>query len=142
MGNANFEFAIARLENSPSVNQSLLDYLKKAVPTTKRLVDLRNGLEHPNGDDRTIIEDFRPTPGGIDPPAWHRGNLVVKSSLLDDIRFFLDFLICFCENVFFHGLLDNIAINFPFEVVQVPDSKVDPECPVLYRLELKIVQQS
>ena len=135
VSNANFEFAISRLETKLPVNQAFLDYLKRTVPVTKRFVDLRNGLEHPGESDRTVIEDFRPTPGGINPPAWQRDKLVAESSILNDMRDFLDFLVCFGEAVFFYGLMDNIAVNLPFGVVRVPDSKVDPECPIYYHLE-------
>jgi hypothetical protein len=135
VGNANFEFAIERLEKSVPINQGLVDYLKKTVPVAKRFVDLRNGLEHPNSNDLTVIEDFHPTPSGFNPPSWHRGALVAQTSILDDMNYFLDFLLCFCEAVFFHCLIDNIAVKIPFQVVPMPESKIDPECPVHYRVE-------
>jgi hypothetical protein len=133
--NANFEFAIVRLEQSPPINIGLVDYLKKTVPALKRFADLRNGLEHPNGTDMTQIEDFHPTPSGFNPPTWRRGTLVTKASILEDMNYFLDILVYFSETVFFHCLMDNLAVNLPLRVAMVPESKIDPGCPVLYRIE-------
>lgn len=101
VGNANFEYAITRLENSPPVNQDFIDYLRKTVPITKRFVDLRNGLEHPTNADATVIEDFRLTPKGITPPTWQCGSLAREAPVLDEMRGFLEFLVGFCEQVFF-----------------------------------------
>jgi hypothetical protein len=141
VGNANFEFAIERLEQSVPVNQGFVDYFKKTVPVVKRFVDLRNGLEHPNSHDLTEIEDFHPTPGGFNPPSWRRGALVTQASILDDMSYFLDFLVCFCEAVFFHCLMDNLAVKIPLQVVPMPESKIDLECPIRYRIEPVLSQR-
>lgn len=137
VSNANFEFAITRLENSPPVNQQFIDYLRQTIPFIKRFVDLRNGLEHPTAGDATVIHDFRVTPKGITPPSWSRPGLANEGPVVDEMREFTELLIGFCENVFFFGLLDNIAPNFQigFEVKLVPETEIDPECPVRYRLQ-------
>ncbi len=137
VSNANFSFAIARLEGSRPGNQGFLDYLRKVESVTKRFVDLRNGLEHQNEKDFTVIENFQLTPKGIAPPSWRRGNLAVEGPVLAEMHFFIQFLIEFCESVFFFGLLDNIAPNFSlgFQVEQLADDRIDPECPVRFRLQ-------
>lgn len=137
VSNGNFSFAITRLESSTPGNNELLDYLKKVESVTKRFVDLRNGLEHRNEKDFTAIEDFQLTPNGIAPPSWRRDGFAVSGPVLGEMQIFILFLIEFCENVFFFGLLDNIGPNFPirFQVEQVPDDKVDQECPIRYRLK-------
>jgi len=137
VNNANFNYAITRLENSQPANQALLDYLRKVEPVTKRFVDLRNGLEHQNETVFTVIENFQLTPKGIAPPSWRRNSLAVDGPVLEEMHFFIQFLIEFCENVFFFGLLDNIAPNFSigFQVEQLADDKVDPECPIRFRLK-------
>ena len=132
--NANFEFAITRLENSPPVNQDFIDYLRKVVPIVKRFVDIRNGLEHPGPNDATVIQDFLLTPNGIAAPTWHRPTLVSSGPVIEEMRIFLDFVVVFFEYVFFFGLLDNIAVSIPLEMQPIPDAQVDPECPVHYRL--------
>jgi hypothetical protein len=137
VSNANFSFAIARLESSQMGNKDFLDYLKKVESVTKRFVDLRNGLEHQNEKDFTAIENFQLTPKGISSPSWRRNSLAVEGPVLEEMHFFIQFLIEFCENVFFVGLLDNIAPNFSlgFQVEQLADDKIDPECPVRFRLQ-------
>lgn len=134
--NANFEFAVVRLESTQPMNQQFIDYLRKVVPSTKHFVELRNSLEHPTDGDSTVIEDFRLTPKGIAPPSWRRGSLGKEGAVIEEMRAFLEFLIVFCEDVFFFGLKDNIAPDFPlgFEVVPVQDRDIDPECPVRYRV--------
>ena len=52
------------------------------------------------------------------------------------MRIFLDFVVDLFENVFFFGLLDNIAISIPLEVKTIPDPEIDPECPIHYRLTM------
>jgi hypothetical protein len=137
VSNANFEFAIARLENSPPVNQQLIDYLRQTIPFTKRFVDLRNGLEHPTACDATMVQDFQVTPEGIKPPSWTRPGISDEGPVVDEMSQFLESLIVFCEHVFFFGLLDNIAPDFQigFEVKLLPENKIDPECPIRYRLQ-------
>jgi hypothetical protein len=136
VSNANFSFAITRLKSLSPSNTDFLDYLKKVESVTKRFVDLRNGLEHRNEKDFTLIEDFQLTPNGIAPPSWRRNGLAVAGPVFEEMQFFNQFVIEFCENVFFFGLLENIAPNFQirFQVEQIADDKVDPECPIRYRL--------
>ncbi len=136
VANANFEFAIARLKNSQPINQDFRDYLVNIVPFTKHFVELRNGPEHPSDNDLTIIEDFRLTPKGIVPPSWRRGSLAGGFLIIGEMRVFLEFFVNFCENVFFFGLMDNIATNLPLglAVEPLPADQIDPECPVHYRL--------
>lgn len=137
--NANFEFAITRLENSQPVNEKFIKYLRDVVPVTKHFVDLRNGLEHPTDNDSTVVEDFRLTPKGIAAPSWRRGSVVEECPLVDEMYAFVEFLIDFCENVFFFGLMDNVSINVPFGLVveAIPSCEIDPECPVRYRIGLR-----
>jgi hypothetical protein len=134
VANANFEFAIARLETSQPPNQQFIDYLKKVVPIVKRFVDLRNGLEHPSGAKATQVQDFRITPKGIAGPTWGRTTLVSEGPVLEEMHTFLDFVIAFFECVFFFGLLNDIVLNIPLEARPVAESDIDPECPVRYRL--------
>lgn len=136
VANANFEFAITRLENSVPVNREFIDYLREVVPTAKRFVDLRNGLEHPTADKSTVVEDFRLIPIGIIPPSWHRSVLAKEAYVIDDMQDFLSFVVEFCESVFFFGLIDNLPANLPFrlDVQAVPEDEIDRECPVAYRL--------
>jgi hypothetical protein len=136
VSNANFSFAIARLESCSPNNTEFLDYLKKVEPVTKRFVDLRNGLEHRTEKDFTLIEDFQLTPKGIAPPSWRRNGLALAGSVFAEMQFFNQFVIEFCENVFFFGLLENIAPGFQirFQVEQIADDKVDLDCPIRYRL--------
>jgi hypothetical protein len=49
---------------------------------------------------------------------------------------FLDFVIGFCESIFFFGLMDNLFSNLPLglAVEPIPADQIDPECPVRYRL--------
>jgi hypothetical protein len=134
--NGNFEFAVTRLENSQPVNQKIIDCLRDVVPFTKHMVDLRNGFEHPTDTDRTLIEDFRLSPEGIIPPSWQRGTLADNRPVIAEMRAFLDFIIGFCETVFFFGLMDDLSPNLPLRlaVEPVPVHEIDPERPVRYRL--------
>ncbi|MDR3378270.1 MAG: hypothetical protein P4M10_06255 [Verrucomicrobiae bacterium] len=136
VSNANFSFAITRLEESSPRNEEFIGYLKKVEPVTKRFADLRNGLEHRNEKACTLIEDFQLTPKGIAPPSWRRNGLADAGPIFAEMEFFLQFVIEFCENIFFHGLRDNIAPGFQirFQVEEIPDGKIDAECPIRYRL--------
>ncbi len=134
VSNANFEFAITRLENTPPPNQQFIDYLRKVLPIVRRFVDLRNGLEHPRATDATQIHDFLITPKGVAGPTWQRAALVPAGPVIQEMHTFLDFVVVFFESVFLSGLLDNIAINIPIEAKSVEESAIDPECPVHYRV--------
>jgi hypothetical protein len=142
VNNANFKFAITRLKSLQPVNQNFLDYLHKVEPIAKRLVDLRNGLEHQNEKDFTEIENFQLTPKGIAPPVWRRDNSAVEGPILEEMEFFIIFLIELCKHVFFFGFIDNIAPNFPirFQVEQLPDTEIDVECPIRFRLKPLFVE--
>jgi len=136
VNNANFSFGIARLENSQPLNQAFIDYLRKVEPVTMRFVDLRNGLEHQSERDFTAIENFQLTPKAIVPPSWKREGFAGDGAVLEEMHVFIQFLIEFCEHVFFFGLMDNIAPNFPigFLVEQLPENEIDAECPIRYRI--------
>lgn len=140
VSNANFDFALTRLENSQPVNQNFIDYLRRMIPFIKRFVDLRNGLEHSASGAPTVINDFRITPKGITPPSWSRPGLQEEGAVVGEMGDSLEILVELCEHVFFFGLLDNIAPNFRigFEVEPVPDTEIDPECPIRYRLKPKL----
>jgi hypothetical protein len=142
VNNANFKFAITRLESIQPVNQHFLDYLQKAEPIAKRFVDLRNGLEHQTEKDFTAIENFQLTPKGIAPPVWRRNGSTAEGPVLEEMQFFIQFIIEFCEHVFFFGLIDNIAPNFPikFQVEPLPDAEIDVECPIRFRLKPLFMQ--
>ena len=127
VSNANLNFATTRLESLQTGDQNFLDYLRKAEPITKRFVDLRNGLEHQTEKDFTVIENLQLSPKGIATPAWRRSSFAVEGPVLQEMHFFIQFLIEFCEHVFFFGLMDNIAPNFPirFQIEQLPDTEID-----------------
>ncbi|MGA2853285.1 MAG: hypothetical protein ABSE90_04020 [Verrucomicrobiota bacterium] len=137
--NANFSFAITRIENSRPGDQVFLDFLKKIEPVTKRFVEMRNGLEHPTGKDFTKIEDFQLTPKGIASPTWQRNGFVEDGPILVEMEFFMRFIIDLCENIFFFGLMDNIGPNLPigFQVQELAEEQIDAECPIRYRLTPK-----
>jgi len=117
-------------------------FLKQIEPKTKRFAELRNGLEHPTEQDFTRIEDFQLTPKGIAPPCWQRGGVANEGPILDEMEFFVRFVVELSETVFFFGLLDNIAPNFQigFQVEQVAEAEIDPECPIRYALLPRLAQ--
>lgn len=135
--NANFSFAILRLESLQPVNQDFLDYIRKIEPVTKRFAELRNGLEHQSEKDFTTIENFQLTPKGIAPPSWQRSGFAIEGPILAEMEFFIQFIVEFYESVFFFGLMKNIAPNFPigFQVEQLSEAEIDAECPIHYRLK-------
>lgn len=137
VSNANFSFAVNRLESLQPRNQNFIDYLKAVEPLTKRFVELRNGLEHPNEKDFTAIDNFQISPKGFVPPVWQRCNFAKEGPILEEMEVFIQLIIELCEHVFYFGLLENIAPNFNirFQVEQLPDAEIDPECPIKLRLK-------
>jgi hypothetical protein len=138
ISNGNFSYAIKRLENSQTGNPGLLEYLRGAEPRVKHFVELRNGFEHQSGHDFTEIENFRPSAKGIVPPCWRRGTLINECPVIEEMQFFIQFVIELCEHVFFFGLVQNFTAKFGFglRLVQLTEKEIDLECPMRYRLTL------
>lgn len=116
-------------------NEGFATYLKRIQGSVKYIVDLRNAQEHPKKDWKLVIENFTLKPGNqIAPPLWHVTN--EKSELIhSSMKAIVDFLLGVTEAVFLHCVMDNISSSFPYIVREVPDTSVDPKCPIKYYVE-------
>jgi hypothetical protein len=141
--NAQFQWAIKHLEGRPD-QAHYVAFLRSAQLFVTTMVDMRNGLEHPDKG-KTHINNFRliPDPAGkvtIAVPSWHVEGQP-ETSILDHMPVIIESVIVFAEENFIHCVGDNLNENqFGYRVDEILPQFRDPDCPIRFMLRFGIEQ--
>jgi len=105
----------------------------------QQIVKMRNAVEHPGGYSGHLqIHNFRITYINSEPsivePSWNL-NGAPAAPIIGDMTTFIDNLLTFCEEILILCLekLDN---KLPVKVVEIPEIKRRPECPIRFRVTM------
>lgn len=105
----------------------------------QHIVRMRNAVEHPGGYAGHLhIHNFRITYINSKPllvePSWNL-NGALATPIIGDMTTFINNLLTFCEEILILCLekLDN---KLPVKVVEIPENKRRPECPVRFRVTM------
>ena len=125
-----------RIREQQGAESQLYAIINQAEPSLKRIIDMRNALEHPTQHNKLVIENFRLLPGSkVRPPAWHLSSEPV-APLVEEMSGIVGFLIDAAEAVIISSVLCANTDDYPFCVVAIPQEEIDRDCPVRYRLAL------
>jgi hypothetical protein len=134
---ANFRVLGDRLMAQLGADANLTKYVQAQEPMVKYLVDLRNQQEHP-GAVRTIVNDFQVLPNGsISPPVLHLSDQEPQA-LHEQLRAAAGYVVRLTEAVFIHAIMARLACTFPFNVEEIAENAVNPQCPIKYRLSIDL----
>lgn len=105
----------------------------------QKIVKMRNAIEHPGGSSGHLhIHNFRIPYINSKPlivePSWNL-NSAPATPIIGDMTTFINNLLTFCEEILILCLekLDN---KLPVKVVEIPESKRRPECPIRFRVTM------
>ena len=129
----NFDHLGERLAKQIGPDQAVTEFVKSVAVSIRRLVDLRNYLEHPNGR-RTIINNFQLLPDGqLRSPTWHLSG-EDPIAVDDDMFAMINFLVRVSEKMLIHLVLYKGKERLAFRVQEIPDDQMDRQFPVKYKL--------
>jgi len=103
----------------------------------KRLIDMRNAAEHPEGEMGPILYK-NITLVQINgqykycPPAW-KFNTTEFMSIIDDMETTIDNLLRFSEDIL-TGYLSMLPHKFPLVFIEIPENERNPDMPVRIRM--------
>jgi hypothetical protein len=135
--NGNFDYARDYLARQPQPFVEYLDFLNQSKALTTMIIRARNGFEHPfpPGPNTLTITNFEIHDSNVVTPLWNFPSEKPTAVFLD-LPVLVSGLVQFAEGNFVHCFLDNINIGLAVKVVPIPESKINPDCPIPLRMEL------
>jgi hypothetical protein len=103
----------------------------------KKIIQMRNAVEHPEGKSGTLnVLNFTSSKQAnqimVTEPLWGLNN-DPPVSIAEAMPVMVDNLLTFCEQVLIL-CLEEFKKDFPIVLVEVPESKRDPKCPIRYKM--------
>jgi hypothetical protein len=125
----------ARKEFGP--DDPLTRMLEDDVTWIKKLVSMRNAVEHPGGYSGILhIENFDSIEGVgkvlVVEPLWHL-NTEKRVPIVHEMDAFVTNLLTFCEEILVHSL-EKFKKGFPIMIVEIPEKERDPQCPKRFKM--------
>jgi hypothetical protein len=137
----NFDHLSKTLDKPIGSNTPLTVFVKSNAAAVCHLVNLRNFHEHPR-ELKTVIENFLFLPEGkVQVPTWYVSDQA-PMPIKEEMPIFTQFIVQLAEVMLIHLVMQTISKKWPFIVIQVPDSEVDPAVPIRYRLSLDLSKLS
>jgi len=107
----------------------------------KRIVKMRNAVEHPSGHSGTLhIANFTATEQDSDlfitEPLWHLDN-DAGVPIIHEMDVMVSDLLTFCEETLIL-CLEKFRINFPLVVAEIPEEKRNPSCPMRFKMTMRM----
>lgn len=132
---SNFDHLGKRIEGLIGASAPLTTFVTENACGVRYLIELRNYHEHPK-EIKTIIDNFTLMPdASINVPMWYITNIQprpIKEGMLASIKFLLEL----SELMLIHLVMHKVSRQFPYIILEVPDSDVDPKVPIKYRLSI------
>jgi len=135
--NPRFDSILKHLKKEHPDCTELIALVEAEEPKVKKIVDLRNGIEHPTKDFKTIIQNFRLRAKGVYPPEWGHTEETL-TNIYDDMQQIPIYLINICEAFFLLCLMWHAEGPLPYIANEIPENKRDASCPVRYEVEIDI----
>ncbi len=136
----NFDHLWKRLERAVGKDSPLTEFVRNNAIMVRDLIELRNFHEHPK-DIQTVIENFHVDPSGkIQVPSWRLVGKEVQEPIpiKEDMYVTINFLIQIAEEMLIHLVMECLSKQFHYNLVEVPDDKLDPKMPIKYRLSITL----
>jgi hypothetical protein len=107
------------------------------LPWIKRLIAMRNAIEHPEGFSGILhVENFTSEEKDrtvfVIEPVWYL-NSEKKIPLAHDMDVFVKNLLTFCEESLLL-CLEKFPSKFPVGVTEIPEAERDPKCPIRFQI--------
>lgn len=124
-------------EGKFGAKDSFSKMLTDDLPWIKRIVSMRNAVEHPGGYSGILhVENFSSQEKDrtvfVIEPVWYL-NSEKKSPIAHDLEVFVTNLLTFFEESLLL-CLEKFPSGFPIAVVEIPESERDPECPIRFKI--------
>jgi hypothetical protein len=120
-------------------NDRLVRLLAENASSIKRVIDMRNAVDHPGSGDGTLfVENFRVIASAprlvIAEPSWYR-DAEAPVPIADDMKVIQHNLLTLYEDILVDLLL-RTAPNGPLVIYEIPEADRDPSRPVRLRVGL------
>lgn len=134
---AHFDSVLAWSKEKFSEEHPLTAMLKTDQAWIKKIIRMRNAVEHPGGKSGTLnVLNFTSSKQAnrimVTEPLWGLNN-DPPLSIATEMPVIVDNLLTFCEQVLIL-CLEEFKKNFPIVLVEVPESERDPICPIRYKM--------
>jgi len=134
---AHFHLVVRWAKGQFGATDELTTMLQSDLEWTKRIVDMRNAVEHPGGYAGHLhIEKFTTETTDativITEPQWYL-NAEAKCSITYEMSIFVDNLLTLCEQTLL-PCLQKFKKDLPILIGEVSEANRDPDCPIRYKM--------
>jgi hypothetical protein len=117
----------------------LTKMLKDHAAWIKKIVSMRNAVEHPGGYSGVLhIENFSSIEQEkkvlVIEPLWYL-NAEQKVPIIYEMDAFVNNLLTFCEEILVLSL-EKFQKGLPILIVEIPEKERDPECPKRFKMSM------
>jgi hypothetical protein len=132
----NFDHLGQRLEALLGGTAPLTTFLREYSETSRYLIDLRNGQEHPKPERATYIQNFRVQPdGAVAVPVWFVTGAAPRPIHVETAAA-VERLIEMAELMLIHLVHECLDARWPFVIQELEPSERDSTMPIRYKLNL------
>jgi len=137
---SNFEFLLKRLEPILPADNDLVAMIRQCAPMVKRIIDLRNGLEHPHGATATTVTNFHLAPdNSIHAPDWRIGDDQTQP-VVQEMRVAYQFLIDVAEAMIVLLIKNSLSAKFPWILIEKSEDQVNEDIPTRFGITIDTVK--
>jgi hypothetical protein len=130
----NFDHLGQRLEALLGGTAPLTTFIREYADTSRYLIDLRNGQEHPKRERSTHIQNVRVQPdGSVAPPVWFVTGAAPRAIHLEAAAA-IERMIEMAELMLVHLVDECLDARWPFVVQELVPSERDITMPIRYKL--------
>ena len=136
---ARFNEVLKWAKDTFGIEDEYVKMLNEDQKWIKRIVDMRNAVEHPGGgsgtlhiDNFTSIEDDQKVM--VIEPRWSLNN-DSKISIVQEMNVIVSDLLTFCEETLVLNI-QRFKKPFPIQIAEIPEKERDPACPVRFKIEI------
>jgi hypothetical protein len=124
------KIATQKFSTKSGITKCLLQY----EPMAKRLVRMRNNVEHPKSCSNIEILNFEVKNNKLLDPVWCYEGFCEE--IMSDFTNITKNLLCLAEELFLNLLLESNLLTLPITFNEIPENLRNPECPVRFQVKL------
>jgi hypothetical protein len=130
----NFDHLLNRLKHKVGANETPTRFIESVAPNARRLVDMRNSLEHPEGKKKTLIKNFHLAPDGkMCTPIWSL-SCDSPAPIGEDMHRAIEFLVSTAEKLLIELIVFRERDRFEYVVQEIVSEQIDQSFPIKYKL--------
>lgn len=129
----NFNAILAWAERHATARTLVAEVARRNEPSVKRIVDMRNPLEHPmdSRNSRLVVRNFEIGDGGhLRRPVWGLSSDVQLSDVAEDLTRMVEAVLSATEELLVASLLSTAGTDMV--VFDLPPKDRNPRCPVRF----------